>query len=319
MSLRSFALYRDLGGVANLIDVAFAGDEGDIGAKARDEFRALKRVAPLLWFMSLFSPSLRDSFTGYVWEENGRLVGNVSIYRSQEDKSCWLIGNVSVLPEFRRRGIARKLTEAAIEYARRRKGKLVYLDVRSNNQTALDLYTSLGMAQFDTLTEMVLKKGKGFIPGIYIDELKPVDSVDDWYKAYDLALEATPPEVQEVTPLREKDFEPNIWGILEQTAMLSMGQGPRTYAVEKDHRFEAFLKFEPFKVRPYHKVSVMVRPESRGKYENLLASRTVHIAREYPRQNVLAELRTSEKEQIEAFQQHGFEKLRQLLRLGLKL
>jgi hypothetical protein len=54
---------------------------------------------------------------------------------------------VAVHPDFRRHGIARKLTEQAIEHARLRGAPATWLHVREENQAAVDLYLSLGFEE----------------------------------------------------------------------------------------------------------------------------------------------------------------------------
>jgi hypothetical protein len=59
----------------------------------------------------------------------------------------FLIANVAVHPDFRRQGIARQLTEQAIEHARLRSAPAAWLHVREDNQAAVDLYLSLGFVK----------------------------------------------------------------------------------------------------------------------------------------------------------------------------
>jgi len=52
--------------------------------------------------------------------------------------------NLAVLPEYRRRGLARRLTSAMISIGRRAKIESVYLEARRGNTAAVILYESLG-------------------------------------------------------------------------------------------------------------------------------------------------------------------------------
>jgi ribosomal-protein-alanine N-acetyltransferase len=54
------------------------------------------------------------------------------------------IHNIATHPEFQRRGIARRLLETTIERARERGATNAYLEVRSKNSRAIDLYQKLG-------------------------------------------------------------------------------------------------------------------------------------------------------------------------------
>jgi predicted GNAT family acetyltransferase len=75
-------------------------------------------------------------------------VGNVSLIpyyiRSQR---YFLIANVAVHPDYRRQGIARRLTEQAVMHARQRNAPATWLHVREDNQAAVELYHSLGFEE----------------------------------------------------------------------------------------------------------------------------------------------------------------------------
>jgi len=64
----------------------------------------------------------------------------------------WLLGpeihllNLAVRPEYRRRGLARRLMRAMLGLGRRAGAGTVFLEVRSGNLEALGLYRSLGFA-----------------------------------------------------------------------------------------------------------------------------------------------------------------------------
>jgi GNAT superfamily N-acetyltransferase len=86
--------------------------------------------------------------SGYVWIEDDRLVGNLTLipYNSL-GKRYYLIANVAVHPDFRRMGIANSLTVEAIAHAKRRKAQAVWLHVREENQGAVDLYQTAGFIE----------------------------------------------------------------------------------------------------------------------------------------------------------------------------
>jgi ribosomal protein S18 acetylase RimI-like enzyme len=91
--------------------------------------------------------------TGFVWEQNGEIVGNVSLIPFyQRHQRIYLIANVATHPAYRRRGIGRALTEHALNYARARKAEAVWLQVRDDNPTAIRIYTDLGFVERDRRT-----------------------------------------------------------------------------------------------------------------------------------------------------------------------
>jgi hypothetical protein len=82
--------------------------------------------------------------TGYVWENDGKLIGNASLvpFRYKGNR-LYLIANVAVHPEYRRRGIARELTQKALNHAIEHKAAAIWLHVRDDNPAAIQLYTDL--------------------------------------------------------------------------------------------------------------------------------------------------------------------------------
>ena len=154
MSLRPFRLPADLPLMIDLIPKSFQYPENPEWSVQEDEVQSFldvvntaRRLWPLFSVLFKLSPTLRDVLHGFIWEEDGKPVGIVNVSRdgSTED---WMIANVGVLPEFRRRGIARKLVVAAIDLAREHRAQHVLLDVIAGNTPAYDLYVALGFAHF---------------------------------------------------------------------------------------------------------------------------------------------------------------------------
>ncbi len=146
--LRPLDVRRDLGAVADLVELCFADTLDPEGRKYLREMRATARNKHLLrWFGSLGERG-PTPVSGYVWEQDSRLVGNLSLIPLiSQGSRRYLIANVAVHPQYRGRGIARSMTIAAMDYARGRKVKVVWLQVRHDNPPALHLYTSLGFRQ----------------------------------------------------------------------------------------------------------------------------------------------------------------------------
>ncbi|MDX1436016.1 MAG: GNAT family N-acetyltransferase [Anaerolineales bacterium] len=155
--VRSFDVTRDLEAVADLIEVCFSDTMNPDGRRFLRHMRSAARNPRFLrWALSV-SDYVSFPLTGFVWEEEGRIVGNVSmIPYNHRGKRIYLIANVAVLPDYRRRGIARALTESALEQARRRRQvSATWLQVRDDNQAAVNLYRSVGYAEIARRTTWV--------------------------------------------------------------------------------------------------------------------------------------------------------------------
>jgi len=147
-SLRPLNILRDLPAVADLIETCFSSTMDNEGRRyVQDMRRAGKDNSFIKWAnRAIETTSL--PLSGYVWEESGKVVGNASLVPFKHNKQrIYLIANVAVHPDFRRRGIARALTQRALQHAREKDVKNIWLHVRDDNPGAIELYAQLGFAE----------------------------------------------------------------------------------------------------------------------------------------------------------------------------
>lgn len=144
--LRPFEARRDLEVVANLIELGFSETLDDEGRRYLSQMRSAANRAQALGMFGLPDPGV--SMMGFVWEEDGQVVGNLSLipYLSGVRRN-YLIANVVVHPDYRRRGIGRALTARGIEQARQNGAPCVWLHVREENASAIHLYDELGFRE----------------------------------------------------------------------------------------------------------------------------------------------------------------------------
>ncbi|MFH1739905.1 MAG: ribosomal protein S18-alanine N-acetyltransferase [bacterium] len=74
----------------------------------------------------------------------GTVIGYVSYSVAAEEMH---IVNLATHPDYRRRGIARALTDACMEAGRSEGAGVVHLEVRESNAAAIELYNQLGFRQ----------------------------------------------------------------------------------------------------------------------------------------------------------------------------
>jgi len=146
--LRPLNIVRDLPSVADLVEKCFADT---MDAEGRNYIQQMRRAGQdnvFLRWASTAVDTVSMPLSGYVWEERGEIIGNVSLipYRHSR-KKYYLIANVAVRPEDRRRGIGRSLTIAAMQHARQRHADETWLHVRADNPGAIELYSSLGFIE----------------------------------------------------------------------------------------------------------------------------------------------------------------------------
>jgi len=181
-----------------------ADEEDDIAG----EIKSLRRLWPLVRLVQVVSKPLRDLMRGYVWEEDGK-IGAVVMYQRRGASNTWTVGTVGVLPEFRRRGLARKLLTKTLDDIRDRGGTHIGLGVIDKNVPAYSLYKSLGFEHYSSMPEFSLTP-KGVIPSLPLPKTfsqSPHDKFE-WEKRYDLAQRITPSAVTEYDPVIPGRFKP---------------------------------------------------------------------------------------------------------------
>lgn len=148
--LRPVNVRTDLAQLADLIELAFHDTMDDNGRAAIREWRYMSSMGTLLGFLGRFNELALGIGQGYVWLEDNRIVGNVSIYPARWPRQvgkAWLIANVSVHPDYQRRGIARQLMQASFDMIQDKGGKQVILQVEYDNEAALNLYDNMGFVR----------------------------------------------------------------------------------------------------------------------------------------------------------------------------
>ena len=116
---------------------------GTISDKSRTKTHSHSCPARFASLASLFRKGSDGFLPGWVGELDGKAVGIVNMQRRGNTEQ-WIITNVGLLPEFRRRGYARILVQAAIQHMRDLGAQVVILDVIATNLPARRLYEQLG-------------------------------------------------------------------------------------------------------------------------------------------------------------------------------
>ena len=146
--IRPLNILRDLPAVADLIEMCFASTMDMEGRSYVDQMRRNGRDSNFIGWASKVIDSASLPLSGYVWEDGGRVVGNVSLIPFfKGGRKIYLIANVATNPDYRRRGIARTLTDAAMRRAREKQAASIWLHVRVDNNGAIRLYRDLGFQE----------------------------------------------------------------------------------------------------------------------------------------------------------------------------
>jgi len=314
--IRPFSPTRDLAALARLIEAAFGEELAVTGSSMVQDLRQMAFMGPMFWATRATMPF----FTGYVWIEEGQLVGNASLSQESEHSSSWVISNVAVLPEFRGRGIAGQLLEAAIAHVRRVRGRRILLQVRAGNQPALAMYRHRGFVTFDTLHELSLAEHRWPLtlkPAT--GPLRPVRAKDG-PQLYQLVAASTPREALLRHPVRARRFHRGLWWWLSQGFQLAFnGQQLFELVAEKQGELVAYGCITAHLFHGPDELELYVLPDQRGHWELSLVEGLINLIQGMPRYSLRACVSESHPEGLRALEQLGFETLRVLEQMSLDL
>jgi len=141
---------RDMAGLADLLAIAFASTLDSAGRRMVSSMRRLGRAGLPGWLLGhvILPPAAYPQ--GFVWETDGKLVGNASMMEVAGYPRRYVIANVAVHPGSRRKGIASTLVQACLDDAREKRGREVVLQVDAGNAGARRLYEKLGFTTTST-------------------------------------------------------------------------------------------------------------------------------------------------------------------------
>ncbi|GAB4411766.1 MAG: hypothetical protein Fur0044_05910 [Anaerolineae bacterium] len=319
--LRPMDPLKDLRGVADLIEEAFADDLDRSGQSALRELRWLSYMKPILWWMVIFSSDHNDFLSGFVWEEERKIVGNITVNRTAPGSRRWLISNLAVAKNYRGRGIARGLMYAGIELVKEYSGASVSLQVRADNGPAKHLYESLNFKEISGTTYLRLNR----IPRIDRPDLPPLpkevtlrsrhfDSIDD-RQAYQLASTAVPAEVQREWPLRQSRFRldgQEQW-LTNFFHKIAGGGSALHWVVENGHSFVATLNIQPGVLGKSHHLELIVHPNWRGYLEKPLIGRALNYLYRWRNTGITLKHPAEHTQAIQVYKEFGFEESQTLI------
>ena len=213
MATRPFQLPQDIDLMNNMIIDGFKYPENPEWSIQEDEVQGMidrvkgaKKLWPILRIMRTFSPLFRDILCGFIDEEDGKPVGLIN-YMRQRNTPEWYIANVTVLPAYRRRGIARRLVEATLDELRRRSAKIAFLEVVVGNDPAFYLYKEMGFEAFTQSSEYHFQSDT-IVTAIPLPESYTLKSLSpfDWKTNFAFARRVTPEHITRYEPVTEDRF-----------------------------------------------------------------------------------------------------------------
>jgi len=199
---------RDIVGVTTLIERAFAEEMDVSGHKSMRDLRWMGR---LFGWADWFTSPGQGLMPGYVWMEQDRIVGNITVRRLSMFGRGWMIGNVAVAPEWRGRGIGRQLMAAGVELVRHNNGDWIALQVRTDNDIAHNLYKSLGFVDTGEIVYFERRQSDRVArpPRPAEGHLRPAHA-QDMDRLYTLAQSLVPDSVRWAEPTYRTTFDLSV-------------------------------------------------------------------------------------------------------------
>ena len=257
--MRPFNPGRDLSALADLIEVGFSKSLDRSGRRMVQGMRSLGRLGWLGGVLSRWVLPPAANPRGFVWEEDGRVLGNASLLPVLGYPHRWVMANVAVLPDQRRRGIGRSLVTASIGDAQHRGAHEIILQVDQENEDARLLYQSMGFTSSPPRTTWIGRVDQALEPTVASQVRRRVGS--EWRNQWELARGLHPEGLVWPYPISAGYFRPRAW---QQRLGLDLD---RHWVWFEDERLLGSVSlrwgFEPGQLR----MILLVEPESRGQIE----------------------------------------------------
>ncbi len=274
---RPVNLRTDLAALADLIEIAFASSMDSSGRAAVREMRTVSHMPGL----GLIGNALMQGMgTGFVWIQDGRLVGNVSVYPADGtgfDGTTWVVVNVAVHPDYRGRGIAYELMKSSLELIAQRGGKHAILQVDADNPTARRLYLRLGFIEERAWTtwrrsaNYAQPQPMNHDPRPHITHRRS----DEWQAEYRLATEVRPALMGGLgwlRPLHPHYFRRGWLGQIKDWFALRRTE---RLIIRAEAELLASLWVENSFTMPSTQLTLLVHPDYEGVYDEALLNTVI--------------------------------------------
>ena len=305
--IRPFDIGRDLRAVSRLIADAFADELDEQGEAALRELQILGYMSGLVCILSRTAGEFQNVFSGFVWVENDRVVGNVTVQRASSGSGRWQIANVAVCPAWRGRGIGRALMEHALEAIRDMGGSWAVLQVRGENKIARGLYERLGFENMGGTSDLYAPGAPTPVTRPALPNLQPF-SPSDSNLLYELAVSRPSAELQWWRAVRRDDFQLSLEKRFGELVSRLVGrQRIYRYAIrDYSSRFEGAIQVVARCWRGEHHIRLWLRPEAQKRYAQPLILSALALLQESPRWPLRASVSTQDEIAAQTLLNHGF-------------
>ncbi len=282
---RPINLNRDVPQVLKLLEVVFSGTLDVEGQRMLSNSARASEGSSFLWRLN---PAAGKLALGFVWEEHGRIVGNVTVLTTKVP-GRYLVVNMAVHPEYRRQGIARLLMAQVQKMVQQRHGRQILLQVVKENAPAIALYKSLG---FVTLGSMTAWHSS-------VARLRPIEPTPDmpvprirelrgheWQKAFALDRMCLHPDLNWPEVLPPDVYKTTLWG---RFANFVNGRRAESWVTDDENNQLTGLLHIASEWAQAHTTLIRVQPARQGQLTRPLVAKMVRRLQQMPRRNVRIE------------------------------
>ncbi len=304
-----FDATRDLGAVARLLEEAFR----DESAIAFSRVPLMRELGIFMWTLN-YIPTFPENISGFVWLEEGQIVGNLTLTRDEGWGDRYFISNVAVKREYRRKGIARQLVRAALDELRAHSARWALLNVRPTNPGAIQLYKEFGFQEIEMRGDWTLTPPMPLLTS----PLSPLprgegDSIvrplrwSDHRGVVELVRATTPATVRQ---FRRQEINPYwlYWEdrMTEIVTDFFIGQKTKRWVIEQNGKLGALVTVRRQRIFSPHRIEVQVHPDLRGRVEDQLVLFALNELAGSPARIIRASATSTHPELIAALEARGF-------------
>ena len=310
---RPINLNKDIPQVVRLLESVFGETLDNEGRHLFSQVSNSSQPA-MMW---RFNPNMARLSPGFVWEENNRIIGNVTLLPTQIPHR-FLVANVAVHADFRRQGLAKLLMQAVHNAVLERRGKVILLQVVKDNLKAINLYRNLRYQTIDSMTEWYTSSTRVrdlALSGQHNMPIRPLQR-REWQAAYRLDLDCLHPDLNWPEPLKPDAYKSGWW---QQASRFLNGRQQEVWRITNNNNQIIGLGSIMSEWGRMHRLSVRVSPAWHGQLERPLLAKLLRRVRYLPRRSVRIDHPDQDETMNQLLQEANFTLRRTLTHMRLDL
>ncbi|GJM41710.1 MAG: hypothetical protein DHS20C20_19920 [Ardenticatenaceae bacterium] len=313
--LRPINLNSDIPGILRLLESVF-------GAALRAEGRPMissndlaAQSPAILWRLS---PAAAKLALGFVWEADGRIVGNVTVLTT-ENRRRYLVVNVAVHPDYRRQGIARHMMKQVETLVRQRKGNQILLQVVKQNSAAIELYKTLEYSIIGSMTQWSTSVSRLRRLELSLDQAgPPIREIrrQEWREAYALDCQSLHKDLHWPEQLKPDEYKT---GFLISIGNFLNGRQSETWVTKNAQNKLVGLARISSEWGRSHELTLRVLPSWKNQMERPLLAKLIRRLQSMSRRSVQIEHPDDDELVNALLQEANFQPRRTLTHMRLDL